>query len=1685
MRAMNSCDLRRIYVGTLSADRERMLERTRLTLALGLCSTLAAMGCSNDGPSSGVGSDPVDGRKPVDAPADQPSNGAVEVDEAGLRGVARDGELELSIPIRGLKAGKGSVIAELIAVDRSKVQARAELDYRLDDGERSTLSARLRMPKDVKEQADLVAYSVRVHDGDSSLQVTRSLLHVLSPIELRLEGPSALQAQKQGSYRVRAQDPLTRAPLADVPVSLVVKREDESLQTLKGETDDTGSAIFDVNVEEAGSYLVTASSGDAESGVAQELSGPISVKPAGQKVLLTTDKPIYQPGQTMHLRAMALKSPGNTPLASTALLFEVSDGKGNKVFKKQRKTDEYGIASVDFKLASLVNMGSYKLQVSGEGTAEKTVEVSRYVLPKFELRVTTDRPWYSPGRELRGTVDSRYFFGKTLSGADVTIEGLSLDVGAQVFQRVMGKTDAQGHFAFTIQLPEVLAGIPLQGGNALVTLRTRVMDSAGQVVEKDTPVTVAAAGVRLSLVPEAAELVTGIENRFHLFATDPMGAPIADAKVELSGGAPEMTVHTDAFGHAELRWTVESDTRVQAVMAELTTREGEKASGHFSFNAQGGAEHVLVRTDKSLYALGESVKVQVLGTRDESRAYLDWLNDGQVVDMRTLELKDGIASFEVTLDPTLIGENRIEAYVVDEGGNAVRAGRTIVVNREGGLRVALSQDKAEYRPGEPAQLTLSVTDETGKPTPAALGVQIVDEAVFGLIDARPGLLRTFFELEESFAMPAYEIHVPAVSFEKLLFEDALASDPEQKRAAQVLAEAQLSALRGRPMMGLSLESWSATANAANLELAPYVARERKRLVELLKPAFTAARASLAAMGCTDQNQSLFCPSLGKTFLQALNEQALADTELVDFWGNAYAAAGFDTHLLSLSSTGPGEMRGDIDDLTIQLSVSELGGSPRSWGSSPQDRDSSPTPGGAVPATPAASPGAPAMTAAPSNAEAHNGDGAQGATTSEDPGPRVRKEFPETLYVNPALITDAEGKVSVSLDMADSITSWRVSALANAKGGALGGGQAAVTVFQDFFVDINFPAELTRGDQVEFPIVVYNYLKSEQTVRLELEPASWFSALGSTTTSLTLGPDQVQSTRIAVRVEQVGTQTLTLRGFGTNASDAVARSVRVVPDGVPVQRAQSGSLEPGEVSLGVDVPTNAVEGSPQVYLDVYPAFTSQAVQGLDSMLAVPSGCFEQTTSTTWPNVLVTSYLEQTKQNTPEIQLKAESLISAGYQRLVTFEHSGGGFSWFGESDGMPDVSVTAFGLMEFADMAKVSEVDPALIARTQTWLAAQQAGDGSFAGGTTEFFSFQTSALRNTAFVVWALAESGYGGPELELAVEYVRAHIDDGEDTYSLALAANALAAANPSDPDLDSLLERLDGAKTTDGAKVHWASGTQQTSFYGGGSDSDVSTTALIAHVLIRAGARAATAKGALEYVIASKDAVGNFGSTQASIWSLKALMLAASRGTEGALGNLAVRVDGEAFSTVELAKDQWDVSTRIDLSSQATRGAHTIELEFSGSGQVSYNLVSSHHLPWAESPLPTLAPLEITVGYDRTQLAVDDFVTASLRVNNLTAATQNMLLVTVGIPPGFDLQTAELEGYVQAGQISRFERTAKQLILYLTQLGPLASQTIQYRLRASMPVRAADGGSQVHLYYQPDQKAQASSTQLVVTGG
>src|SRR5438093_10763915 len=128
--------------------------------------------------------------------------------------------------------------------------------------------------------------------------------------------------------------------------------------------------------------------------------------------------------------------------------------------------------------------------------------------------------------------------------------------------------------------------------------------------------------------------------------------------------------------------------------------------------------------------------------------------------------------------------------------------------------------------------------------------------------------------------------------------------------------------------------------------------------------------------------------------------------------------------------------------------------------------------------------------------------------SPEPQPRVREWFPETLLWRPELITDDQGRASVDIELADSITTWRILGSAVTADGRLGAIEKPIRVFQPFFVDLNLPVALTRGDEVAVPVVVYNYLDKPQAVDLALENAEWFERLDDAAKRLELAPNEV-------------------------------------------------------------------------------------------------------------------------------------------------------------------------------------------------------------------------------------------------------------------------------------------------------------------------------------------------------------------------------------------------------------------------------------------------------------------------------------------------------------------------------------------------------------------------------------------------
>src|SRR6202041_2318081 len=240
-------------------------------------------------------------------------------------------------------------------------------------------------------------------------------------------------------------------------------------------------------------------------------------------------------------------------------------------------------------------------------------------------------------------------------------------------------------------------------------------------------------------------------------------------------------------------------------------------------------------------------------------------------------------------------------------------------------------------------------------------------------------------------------------------------------------------------------------------------------------------------------------------------------------------------------------------------------------------------------------------------------------------------------------------------------------------------------------------------------------------------------------------------------------------------DIVVREIEVIPNGREQNLVFNGRLE-NTVQQELHFPANSIADATKIFVRLYPGPLSQVIEGMDSILQMPGGCFEQTSSSTYPNVLALDYMKRMKKLTPEVHAKAEGYIANGYQRLLTFEVSGGGFSWFGQAPA--NKILTAYGLMEFSDMSKVYEVDPKVIQRTQQWLASQQQADGSWKPDTSFINEgatnrYNADVLRITAYIAWSLKNTGYQGPAIEKAKQFIGQHRGETPDAYTLAVLGN------------------------------------------------------------------------------------------------------------------------------------------------------------------------------------------------------------------------------------------------------------------------------------------------------------------------
>ncbi len=784
------------------------------------------------------------------------------------------GKLRVSLPYDAPRGGAGNLVMEVLDPEDG-VAAHIDRHVSANAGPGSW-EQDLVLPKTLAVE-DLVWHRLRYRfrynkEQAATLQGIVSISRILHRPEVHVLAQQSYLSGGAAAVRLIVTDPGNEGPVITGTVQIELIGATPETQVLyAGRLNERGTTQanfrFPAGLEGNYSlrYAVDTVLGTAEHTENIRLDDKVSI-------LLTTEKPIYQPGQIIHARALALDRASHHATAGHKLTFEVEDSRGNKVFRKITATDSYGIASAEFGLADEVNLGTYHLRaLMGEASdtprnkGEIALRVERYVLPRFKVSVdlggkdARSKRGYRPGEHVTGTVRANYFFGKPVDGATVAVKASGMDAAFFEVGDSRGKTDSDGTFRFDIHLPNFFAGRPMNQGAARVLIEATVKDTAGHSESRGEPVTVSESPLLITAIPEGGTLIPGLENQLFVLTSYPDGTPAqADIRVHMAG-SPDQTAHTDRGGIAivSLRGTGGMTLQVQA-----RDREGNRASMPLSLESRPGLDQVLLRAGRAVYRAGDRIRLQVFSTRLSGSAYVDVIKDQQTIATYDLDIVNGRADLEFTATPDMAGTVELNAYLFGRDALPIADHRLAFVQPTDELRIETAVDSPVYKPGGESRIGFHVTNSRGEGVQAALGLEVVDQAVFALAEKQPGFAKAFFYLEQEMMKPRYEIHSIGLA-EAISSGDSAESNSRDRAARALFSATELAAADNA-----ALEFGRAAPQTKYPEYAARFARRFGALVNQLAGSLTPA--SVKESATCDQTSMV---------------HRVEDASVMDAWGN--------------------------------------------------------------------------------------------------------------------------------------------------------------------------------------------------------------------------------------------------------------------------------------------------------------------------------------------------------------------------------------------------------------------------------------------------------------------------------------------------------------------------------------------------------------------------------------------------------------------------------------------------------------------------------------------------------------------------------------------------------------------------------------------------------------------------------
>ncbi len=657
----------------------------------------------------------------------------------------------------------------------------------------------------------------------------------------------------------------------------------------------------------------------------------------------------------------------------------------------------------------------------------------------------------------------------------------------------------------------------------------------------------------------------------------------------------------------------------------------------------------------------------------------------------------------------------------------------------------------------------------------------------------------------------------------------------------------------------------------------------------------------------------------------------------------------------------------------------------------------------------------------------------------------RTDFRETIYWNPTVQTDKNGEATVSFYNSDATTTFRAIAEGIGYNGMVGREESTYAVQNMLTVDAKIPPYLTVGDKALIPLHIQsNYPQPLEAVIKVSFAESIQAGIFNSTVQLPAGGSQVVYVPVTATSPVNGMLRFTV---ATKVhAETVSLPVTVVQKGFPVIHTFAG-IRSARHTFPVQ---KMIPGSFRYELKLFKNPEGQLLDGIAGMLREPYGCFEQTSSATYPNVFILKYLREAGRSDAKTEQRALELIAKGYQRLAGFETAKGGFEWFGKTP--PHEALTAYGLMEFTDMAQFIQVDQQMLRRTKEFLLSRRNGKGGFqlaTGGYDRFASVPNKIA--DLYIVYAFSHAGFGA-EVTREYEAVLAQVLQSNDAYRLSMMA--LTASN--------MKKQQDFVQLMALLRKHYRQKTftAETSVVNSRAASlEVETRSLYLMALAREKSPDLPLMAELLSAIMAGKSYFGYSSTQATVLALNAVIDYART-----IGKVAAETDIRFMLNNRPVEPGKEITTGTPLAD------NVFTADYMRPGNLPYNMEVSYYT--FTPPSSPSAELQLHTILGAKQVKTGETVRLQVAVKNENAVLQAMSIAKIGIPAGLSAQPWQLKELMDKNQVAYYEIFDNYLVLYWMGFAPNETKTLYLDLKAEIPGTYKAKASNAGLYYNPEHK-------------